>query len=236
MEQMNPQQVVVITEEPHLLDATPFVPPTETLPEQIKKLPKFMFTAISNPKVATFSGLKMNATWGVVWFILLMKLICLVALELILYKVAVKYNQSGAHWYASLGGVVVLTTIFVLVYFFASNGIYAVFAKCLGGSRPELATHPTFLQYCYVTLLIDVPISIIGKILSFIPIIGGLAYIALLIYSIILGILGMKAVYHLTTGQAIGVILFVALIALVIALVLVFTVGMAFVTIIAGAQ
>jgi hypothetical protein len=235
MEQMHPQQVVVITEEPHLLDATPFIPPTETLTEQIKKLPKFMFTAVSNPKVATFSGLKMNASWVVVWFILLVKLICLVALEVILYKVAVR-NKNDVGWYASLSGVVVLTAIFVLVYFFAANGIYALFAKCLGGKRPELVSHPTFLQYCYVTLLIDVPISILTKILSFIPIIGELAYIALLIYSIILGVLAMKAVYHLTTGQAIGVILFVALIVFVIALVLVFTVGMAFVTVLAGAQ
>lgn len=227
---------VFVTDDP-LLDAIPFIPTSAPISIQLGNTPKYMLTAVTRPKVETFSGLKMNASWSIVWFFLAIQIIVQILISIAVFEMTKReLEDAGIEnlWYATLGGLILVEVILTPLSFFFFTGGICVISRCLAGNRPELVSHPTFLQYCYLYILFNFPLDILSAILSMIPVIGVIFNIAIWIYRIVLNILSMRAVYHLTTGQAIGVILLFILI-VVVALVLVGVIfGVAMLTLVEG--
>jgi len=220
---------IFVTGEPALHDATPFVPTSDSFGTQVGKLPTFMWRAISSPRVETFNELKMSASWSMVWFVLFVKTIIAMLFAIISFKIVESQNNInfGNTTYETMTFVVLWAIFAVPLSFFIVNGGFSAFAQCMAGSRPELTGHPTFLQYCFVTLCVGFPLSIIGGFLSLIPSAGGFFALAVWIYNLVLWVYSLKGVYHMTTGQAIGVILLFGAIVFVIGMILIFTVGFA---------
>jgi len=224
MEQFSPQQTIFVTD--GLFDATPFVPTSETFSQQVAKLPRYMVTAVLNPKVATYRALKMNASWSMVVFVLCLKVVIEVVLALSSVAITRRTDPyASAIWYNATGTVVIRSAFYVPLGFFCVNGLYAAFARCLNGVRPELISHPTFMQYCFVSLLVGFPLDILSGTLGLIPVFGIYLWFAVWVYKLVLCVLSLQGVYHLTVGQAIGVILLFVVVCLVFfgSLVLVFS-------------
>lgn len=207
-------------------DATPFVPNPNSFGTQLAKVPHFMWRAISGPSMKNFNELKLDATWGMVWFLLLVEIVILLALKLMATAIEIR----NAYYYEGYGFVVGVSIAGTLLSFFVVNGFFAMFARCLAGHRPELQSHPTFLQYCYCSLLTGIPLGILTAFLGMIPVAGTWLVFVAFIYELVLWVCAMKGVWHMTTCQAVGVIILFVVCIFVLALVLAFTVGMALVT------
>jgi hypothetical protein len=92
--------------------------------------------------------------------------------------------------FANSYGLLVLTP----ALFFGWTGLMFLLAKAFGGEG-------RFLAQCYTTLLFQVPLGILGSILSVIPFAGWLG-IVLFIYSLVLQVYATMGVHGLSGGKA----------------------------------
>jgi len=224
---------VPTTDQSHLFhdDSPAFVHTSESFTEQVKKLPAFMLTAATTPRTPAFETLKAHSSWLMVWSILFVKTVIALILSIIAFEINNKESHDG------LAGSLAFEACFTLfvgpIIYLAINGAFTAFAKCMS-SRPELSLQPTFLQFCYVTLLFGFPLSIISNILTWIPVVGIWFSFLILIWQIVLWVISMQAVFHVTACQAIGIVILFSVLIVVVMVIVLVTAGSALVVVFMG--
>jgi hypothetical protein len=207
-------------------DAALFVPTSDPPCTQLAKVPKYMVTAIMHPRVDTYKTLKMNASWFVVLFLLFSQ-------SIVNATIAVIGNSISTGMFSF--ALVLINMVDIPMFFILQGTIYGL-SRCIGGQHPELVSHPTFMQFCFVTIIISLPLDIISYFGALIPvaIIAWLIYIAILVYHLVLIVLTMRGVFHLTVGQAVAVIAVFVLALIMFAVLLLMLFGEALVFLLAG--
>ena len=154
----------------------------------------------------TFAEEMGKADWAMVWIQLLIwalagTIIGLIASALRLASSSL-IGTSGVSYNAILALTVsgnAFSFISVPISFFILVGIQYLLAKAFKGEG-------NFLTQGYTTLLFEVPIYIISYLLGLIPIFGGIAGFALLIYGWVLNVFAVMAVHRLSGGKASAVV------------------------------
>jgi len=209
-----------------------FVHTSESFTEQVKKLPAFMLTATTSPRKEAFENLKAHSSWITVWAMLFVKTVIALILSIIAFEINNRGNINDG--LASSLAFEACYTLFVgPIIYLAMNGVFTAFAKCMS-SRPEISLQPTFLQFCYVTLLFGLPLSIAANILTWIPVVGVWFSFLILIWQIVLWVVSMQAVFHVTACQAIGIVILFSVLVVVIMIIVLVTAGSALVVIFMG--
>jgi len=177
--------------------------------QAIRELPRQYFKVLTRPSVNRFVEEKGKAQWGIVW----LQLMCLAIIDAILQSVSLLISPNNTN---SLSGVnnispsmvqtitiitvVLLQLAFTPVSFLAAGGILYLIARVLGGTG-------RFLEQIYVTLLFGVPLVILSYLLLLIKATSSwLPYLPHL-YSLVLFVLSLIAVYKLSKGKAIAAVL-----------------------------
>ncbi len=166
----------------------------------------------TKPGVASFNQELPTANWSDVWI----SLIGLGILTAITGAIAALYTvqtftipqgngttttvhiPTGTSWFTIIG---------VPLGFFIGVAILFLVAKIFGGTG-------TFLQQSYAMALFYVPIQAVTALLGLLPVLGGIASIALGIYEIILAVFAIAASQRLTVGKSVAVVLLPAAIVL----------------------
>jgi hypothetical protein len=104
--------------------------------------------------------------------------------------------------------------------FFVGMGLLYLAARLFGGRG-------TFLAQSYVSVLVHAPLGALISVLAAIPYVSILA-VVVAIYELILQICAVRAVHHVSTGRAVGMVLVPALALLVLGIlvVVVFSAGL----------
>jgi hypothetical protein len=167
----------------------------------------------TRPGVASFAQELPTANWSDIWI----SLIGLGILSAITGAIAALYTAQSFSIPQANGtttvvhiptGVSWFTIIGVPLGFFIGVAILFLVAKIFGGTG-------TFLQQSYAMALYYVPIQGVTALLGLLPILGGLASIALGIYEIVLSVFAIAASQRLSTGRSVAVVLLPAAIVLV---------------------
>lgn len=119
---------------------------------------------------------------------------------------------SGVGSFASI----ILTPIFFLF----SVGIFHLLATVLGGRGD-------FGKYAYLTATFQAPVSIIGGLLAFVPVVGACVGVLVSVYSVVLLFFATKVNYNLSAGRTV--------VAIILPLILIFVVALCFGLLVAGA-
>jgi len=175
--------------------------------EAIRQLPNQYIKVLTKPSVLTFDQEKGKAAWDIVWVQLI---ILAVGFTVFSFLVGLIFPESTR---PSGGGASFLYIILIPLIFFISMGPYYLIAKAFKGEG-------TFLQQIYTALLFSTPIAIIFGILIFIPILGGIAFLALTVYANVLNIFSIMSVHRLSGGKATAVALIPGVVAVLLACVL----------------
>ena len=166
----------------------------------------------TKPGVASFNQELPTANWSDIWI----SLIGLGILTAITGAIAALYTVqtftipqgNGTTTTVHIpGGVSWFTIIGVPLGFFIGVAILFLVAKIFGGTG-------TFLQQSYAMALFYVPIQAVTALLGLLPVLGGIASIALGIYEIILAVFAIAASQRLTAGKSVAVVLLPAAIVL----------------------
>jgi hypothetical protein len=166
----------------------------------------------TKPGVASFRQELPTANWSDIWI----SLIGLGILSAITGAIAALYTIQNISIPQADGttttvhiptGVSWFTIIWVPLGFFIGVAILFVVAKIFGGTG-------TFLQQSYAMALFYVPIQAVTALLGLLPVLGGIASIALGIYEIILAVFAIAASQRLSTGKSVAVVLLPAAIVL----------------------
>lgn len=166
----------------------------------------------TKPGVASFNQELPTANWSDIWI----SLIGLGILSAITGAIAALYTVQTITIPQGNGtttvihiptGVSWFTIIWVPLGFFVGVAILFVIAKIFGGTG-------TFLQQSYAMALFYVPIQAVTALLGLLPVLGGIASIALGIYEIILAVFAIAASQRLSTGKSVAVVLLPAAIVL----------------------
>jgi len=176
--------------------------------------------------VDNFKELKRFATWPMVFFLLFVELLYAILVTIIEFE--------AVHGEGSLGAAIGVLFAFSIVFFFLRNGLFHGLANCMAVGAHERAhtgPQPCFLQLCFLTLLYGLPLDVVS-ILTIIPFIGWVISVALFIYSILLLVYSLQAIYHISSGQAIGIIVVFAVLFVVLVIVLYVTAAALFVSLI----
>lgn len=189
--------------------------PARPLAVSIRDLPNQYRNVLTHPSDVTFAAEVPKADWQTVWVQLGILVVVGVILGLISSAIAgaVVHATTGSTSYAAaFSAFSVATTIsgaflnivFIPLFFFAGVGIQYLLAKAFNGQG-------TFLQQSYTHLLFKVPLDIasviLGTILVFVPIVGGIIGFAIFVYQVVLNVFQIKAVHRLDTGRAAAVVL-----------------------------
>jgi hypothetical protein len=209
------------------------------LGEAIRQLPNQYIRVLTKPSAATFAAEQGKAAWNIVWIQLIIYAVFLAVIGYIGSLIGLSFgafsslmntgslSSSGMNP-GTLQAVAASSSfgeiIFVPLFFFIGVGIYYLLAKAFGGDG-------TFLRQGYAYLLFQVPLGIITSVLGLIPILGGLAALALGIYGVVLNIFSIMAVHRLSGGKATAVVL----IPIAVVFVLVCALGIIFFALIAAA-
>jgi len=191
---------------------------SEEFGEQLRKLPGRFVQAVIKPYVANYEDLKRFASWPMVFALLFVSMIwsiIMVAINVAIYNASVRracsmtyYDSDVCLLERSMGGAIGYDILSTIIWFFLVNGVFHLVALCLGGGRGMLTT-PTsssmFLQLCFLSLLFSVPLSF-ASILTLIPYLGWVIWVAIAIYRFVLFVITLQSVYNLTACHAIGII------------------------------
>jgi len=159
----------------------------------------------TKPGVASFRQELPTANWSDIWI----SLIALGILSAITGAIAALYTVQNIAIPQGNGtttivhipaGVSWFTIIWVPLAFFIGVAILFVVAKIFGGTG-------TFLQQSYAMALFYVPIQGVTALLGLLPVLGGIASIALGIYEIVLAVFAIAASQRLTVGKSVAVVL-----------------------------
>src|SRR6266566_7046919 len=166
-----------------------YAPPQQAprpIGQAIQELPNQYIKVLTKPSAQTFAEEMGKADWAMVWI----QLLGLAILGTILGFIRAAIGLAGSSFVSnnqfnptallalSVSGST-FSFISVPLAFFILVGIQYLLAKAFQGQG-------RFLTQGYTTLLFQVPIYIASYVLGFIPILGGLAGLALLIYSWVL--------------------------------------------------
>lgn len=166
----------------------------------------------TKPGTASFAQELPTANWSDIWI----SLIGLGILSAITGAIAALYTIQNIAIPQANGtttvvhipaGVSWFTIIWVPLGFFVGVAILFLVARIFGGTG-------TFLQQSYAMALFYVPIQAVTALLGLLPVLGGIASIALGIYEIILAVFAIAASQRLTTGKSVAVVLLPAAIVL----------------------
>ena len=186
-----------------------YAPPQQAprpIGQAIQELPNQYIKVLTKPSAQTFAEEMGKADWAMVWI----QLLGLAILGTILGFIRAAIGLAGSSFVSnnqfnptallalSVSGST-FSFISVPLAFFILVGIQYLLAKAFQGQG-------RFLTQGYTTLLFQVPIYIASYILGFIPILGGLAGLALLIYSWVLNVFAIMAVHRLSGGKASAVV------------------------------
>jgi hypothetical protein len=189
--------------------------PVLTIGQSIQELPQQYINVVMHPSDATFAAELPKADWPMVWVQLGFLVIASVMLGLIATAIASAVVHSATSTSSAAAAIsafaatatvtgAFLNILLIPLFFFIGVGIQYVFANFFIGEG-------TFLAQAYTQLLFKVPLTIastvIGAVLAFNSIVGGLIGLAFFMYSVLLNIFQIKAVHGLTGGKAAAVVL-----------------------------
>jgi hypothetical protein len=186
-----------------------YAPPQQaprSIGQAIQELPSQYIRVLTKPSRLTFEGEMGKADWAMVWIQLLIWAVIGTIIGLIgsaLRLASSSLISSGGANYNSILALTVSGNTFafisVPISFFILVGIQYLLAKAFKGEG-------NFLTQGYTTLLFEVPIYVLSYLLGLIPILGGIAGFALLIYGWVLNVFAIMAVHRLSGGKASAVV------------------------------
>jgi hypothetical protein len=187
-----------------------YAPPQQaprSIGQAIQELPYQYIRVLTKPSAQTFAEEMGKADWAMVWIQLLIWALVGTILGLIRAAIGLAGSSFVSNNTFNPAAIMALTVsgstfsiIAVPLTFFIVVGIQYLLAKAFQGQG-------NFLTQGYTYLLFEVPIAIVSYLLGFIPILGGIAGIALSIYGIVLNVFAIMAVHRLSGGKAAGVVL-----------------------------
>ena len=170
--------------------AHPLAAVLATLPQQYIK-------AVTVPAVQTYTEKGSWANWSLVWIQLLIWAVLDAALGVLVNLISPPASGFGGFFaLATSVGLIVL----VPILFFLIMGVTYFVARVFGGQG-------TFLEQCYTSLTLQVPLGIGSKLLALIPVVGRILNSVLSIYGIVLQVIVLMAVHKLSRGKAIATML-----------------------------
>jgi hypothetical protein len=188
-----------------------YAPPQQaprSIGQAIQELPNQYIRVLTKPSRLTFEGEMGKADWAMVWIQLLIwavigTIIGLIGSALRLASSSLIGTGTGGVNYNAILALTASGNTFafisVPITFFILVGIQYLLAKAFKGEG-------NFLTQGYTTLLFEVPIYILSYLLGLIPILGGIAGFALLIYGWVLNVFAIMAVHRLSGGKASAVV------------------------------
>ena len=186
-----------------------YAPPQQaprSIGQAIQELPNQYIRVLTKPSVQTFAEEMGKADWAMVWIQLLIWAVVGTIIGLIGSALRLASSSIVGSSGASFNSILALTAsgntfafISVPITFFILVGIQYLLAKAFKGEG-------NFLTQGYTTLLFEVPIYILSYLLGLIPILGGIAGFALLIYGWVLNVFAIMAVHRLSGGKASAVV------------------------------
>jgi hypothetical protein len=175
------------------------------LGEAIRGLPGQYMKVLSRPSVRTFAEEKGKASWSVIW----VQFVGLSIISAILLSIGLLI--SPPNFGSAVGGTgglsstsllvtsIVFSSIVVIlltpVSFLLAGGILFLIARVFGGRG-------LYREQIYTTLLFGVPLVILSSLLSLIPGAGAWLLYVPHIYSVVLLVMAMMAVYQFGRGKA----------------------------------
>jgi hypothetical protein len=176
---------------------------------------------LTRPSTASFDAAGPFANWNVI----LVALAIAAVARGILGAISAAYMHAlffgfgnPAHYVYSPVGTFFGDAIGTFIGFFIGVGILFVIALLFQGRG-------SFLSYAYALALISIPVTIADAALGLIPILGGLATIALAVYSIYLAILATASVHQMPMNRAIWVVLIPVLVGILLAICAIAVIG-----------
>jgi len=186
-----------------------YAPPQQaprSIGQAIQELPNQYIRVLTKPSRLTFEGEMGKADWAMVWIQLLIWAVVGTIIGLIGSALRLATSSIVGSGGANFNSILALTSsgntfafISVPISFFILVGIQYLLAKAFKGEG-------NFLTQGYTTLLFEVPIYILSYLLGLIPILGGIAGFALLIYGWVLNVFAIMAVHRLSGGKASAVV------------------------------
>jgi hypothetical protein len=186
-----------------------YTPPQQaprSIGQAIQELPNQYIRVLTKPSRLTFEGEMGKADWAMVWIQLLIWAVVGTIIGLIGSALRLATSSIVGSGGANYNSILALTAsgntfafISVPITFFILVGIQYLLAKAFKGEG-------NFLTQGYTTLLFEVPIYILSYLLGLIPILGGIAGFALLIYGWVLNVFAIMAVHRLSGGKASAVV------------------------------
>lgn len=205
-----------------------YAPPQQAprpIGQALQELPNQYIRVLTKPSPQTFAEEMSKADWAIVWIQILILAIIGTILGLIRGAIGLagsSFVTNNTFNPASIAALTVSGSTFsfiaVPVSFFIVVGIQYLLAKAFRGEG-------NFLTQGYTYLLFNVPITIVSYLLGFIPILGGIAGFALLIYGIVLNVFSIMAVHRLSGGKASAVVLIPAAVLFLLVFLCVFVVA-----------
>lgn len=186
-----------------------YAPPQQaprSIGQAIQELPNQYIRVLTKPSPQTFAEEMGKADWAMVWIQLLIWALVGTVIGFIGSALRLASSSIVSSSGANFNSILALTAsgntfafISVPISFFILVGIQYLLAKAFKGEG-------SFLTQGYTTLLFEVPIYIISYLLGLIPIFGGIAGFALLIYGWVLNVFAIMAVHRLSGGKASAVV------------------------------
>src|SRR5215469_235668 len=184
------------------------------------------FYVLLRPSPASFAEVASNTRWAAVWLQITFMTLITGLLAFLWGRLSLFTPATTLTRPLPISSALIVT-IAVPVMFFIIGGITFAIAKALDGKG-------TFLAQTYTTLLLYVPIFILGMIAVIVslhvPVLGSILVLLdllLLIYSIVLQVFSMMAVHSISPWKAILIVLLqtIAIIAIVLVIAFVFFVA-----------
>lgn len=184
----------------------------------VRQFPRQYWRVLTKPSVLTFYSEEGKATWGAVWtqvlgFAIINALVFIGTILTISFMDPLLTGNlsttllsigSFLQGFLTLGVFIgIMATIFTILGYFFNASVFYLFARLFGGRA-------TFLEHCYCTALIVVPIWAISFILSSILLsipaitsrVDSIIGIVSFAYSAILQIFMIMAIHRLTWSRA----------------------------------
>ena len=184
----------------------------------VRQLPFQYWRVLTKPGIVTFYAEEGKATWGSVWTQILgfaiLNALAIICTMLATNLIEMPLLKDLSSLLAYLPGLLIFgvtsgafAVIFTILGYFSNAAIFYLFARLFGGRA-------TFLEHCYCTALIVVPVWVISLVLSFtlfrIPSfpsrLASSIGIAGFIYGAILQVFMIIAIHRLDWARALGAV------------------------------
>jgi hypothetical protein len=194
----------------------------DTLEEIVRVLLRQYIKVLRRPSIATFSEEMGRATWRLVWMQILgwMTILGICGLLILLIRALILIFTASID-IVGLSSTFVLTLLFAIIIpllLLIDTMLVYLFARAFGG-RGTLAVQS------YTCLLFQIPLSTIGSILSFLPVVGIVLAIfcgfGVFLYGILLQVFAVIAVHHVDARTAVATVFISAVLILLLVSILI---------------